>query len=53
MNRFVFLVMAFLNPFDKLYVMTAPRHEAVGAPSPGSGFFLLLPAPPANAHLWK
>lgn len=56
MNRLVYLVMAFLNPFEKLCVMIAPQQGAVEAPGPCPGFFLLLlllPAPPANAHVWK
>lgn len=48
MNRLVYLVMTSLNPFGKLYVITAPRHEAVEAQSHCSGFL-----PPANAHLCK
>lgn len=33
MSRLVYLVMAFLNPFDKLYVITAAQHQAVEAQS--------------------
>lgn len=33
MNRLVYLVMAFLNPFGKLYVITAAQHKGVEAQS--------------------
>lgn len=52
MSRLVYLVMAFLNPFDKLYVITAAQHQAVEAQS----LSWLLPAAastPANAQLCR
>lgn len=40
MNRLVYLVITFLNPFGKLYVVTAAQQEAVQAQS----LFQLPPA---------
>lgn len=52
MDRLVYLVMTFLNPFGRLYVITAPQHKAVEAQSL-FWLLLLLPAPPATAPLCK
>lgn len=51
MSRLVYLVITFLNPFGKLYVLSAAQQNAVQAQS-----LLWLPpaaSTPANAQLWR